>query len=135
MKLLSLTPKADGNQLYQLRMTFAGQPDKRLTAGMNVEVGIVVEDTASARGIAVPLCAIFRDNETGEPCVWVFGADSTARKRPVVLGGTDTEGRAVVVEGLTGEERIVRAGVHVLRDGERVRVIEKPSKTNVGGLL
>lgn len=26
MKLLSLTPKADGNQLYQLRMTFAGQP-------------------------------------------------------------------------------------------------------------
>lgn len=135
MKLLSLTPKADGNQLYQLRLTFDGQPDKRLTAGMNVEVGIVVEDTTSARGVAVPLCALFRDNETGEPCVWVFGADSTARKRPVVLGGTDAEGRAVVVEGLTDGERIVRAGVHVLRDGERVRVVEKPSKTNIGGLL
>lgn len=135
MKLSSITPKADGNQLYQLRLTFDGQPDKRLTAGMNVEVGIVVEDTASARGVAVPLCALFRNNETDEPCVWVFGKDSTARKRPVVLGGTDAEGRAVVVEGLTGEERIVRAGVHVLRDGERVRVIEKSSKTNVGGLL
>lgn len=135
MKLLSLTPKADGNQLYQLRLTFAGQPDKRLTAGMNVEAGIVVEDTASAGGVAVPLCAIFRDNETDAPCVWVFGADSIVRKRPVALGGTDAEGRAVVVEGLTDEERIVRAGVHVLRDGERVRVIEKPSKTNVGGLL
>lgn len=102
---------------------------------MNVEVGIVVEDTASARGVAVPLCALFRDNGTGEPSVWVFGADSTVCKRPVVLGGTDAEGRAVVVKGLTGEERIVQAGVHVLRDGERVRVIEKPSKTNVGGLL
>ena len=56
-------------------------------------------------------------------------------KRPVVLDGTDGEGHAVVIEGLMGKERIVRAGVHVLRDGERVRVIEKASNTNVGGLM
>ena len=67
--------------------------------------------------------------------MWVFERDSTVSKQPVVLNGTDAEGRAVVVEGLTGEERIVRAGVHVLREGERVRVVEKTSETNVGGLL
>lgn len=102
---------------------------------MNVEIGIAVADTASAPGVAVPLCAVFRDKESQESCVWVFGQDSTVAKRPVVLRGTDDEGRAVVVEGLTGRERIVRAGVHVLREGERVRVVEKPSVTNVGGLL
>ena len=135
MQLLSLTPKADGNQLYQLRLTFAGQPDKRLTAGMNAEISIVVADKGGITGFAVPLCAVFQDTDGNKPCVWVFERDSTVSKRPVVLNGTDAEGRAVITEGLTGEERIVRAGVHVLRDGERVRVVEKPSKTNVGGLL
>lgn len=133
MKLLSLTPKADGNQLYQLRLTFTEQPYKQLTAGMNVGIGIVVADTASATGVAVPLHAVFRDKESA--CVWVFQQDSTVSKRRVVLGNTDSEGRAVVSEGLTGEERIVRAGVNVLQEGQRVRVVEKTSKTNIGGLL
>lgn len=135
MKLSSITPKADGNQLYQLRLTFDGQPDKRLTAGMNTEIGIVVTDTASIAGFAIPLCAVFRDTDGSEPCVWVFERDSTVTKRPVVLDGMDAEGRAVVIKGLTDKERIVRAGVNVLREGERVRVVEKSSKTNIGGLL
>jgi hypothetical protein len=81
------------------------------------------------------LCAVFRDNAKNEPCVWVLEADSTVFKRPVVLNGTDAEGRAVVIEGLTGDERIVRAGVNVLQEGQRVRVVKKTSKTNIGGLL
>ena len=52
-----------------------------------------------------------------------------------MLRGTDAEGRAVIVEGLTGNEQVVRAGVHVLQDGEQVRVIERAAKTNIGGLL
>ena len=133
MQLLSLTPKADGNQLYQLRLAFVGQPDKQLTAGMNVEVGIVMADTTATTGVVVPLCAVFRDGDTS--CVWVLGADSTLVKQQVVLGGSDSRGRAVIREGLTGSEQIVRAGVNALQEGEKVRVIERASKTNVGGLL
>lgn len=135
MQLSSITPKADGNQLYQLRLTFAGQPDKRLTAGMNAEISIVVADKGGITGFAVPLCAVFQDTDENTSCVWVFERDSTVSKRPVVLNGTDAEGRAVITEGLTGEERIVRAGVNVLQQGQRVRVIEEPSKTNIGELL
>lgn len=133
MQLLSLTPKADGNQLYQLRLAFVGQPDKQLTAGMNVEVGIVMADTTATTGVVVPLCAVFRDGDTS--CVWVLGADSTLVKQQVVLDGSDSRGRAVILEGLTGSEQIVRAGVNALQEGEKVRVIERASKTNVGGLL
>lgn len=133
MQLLSLTPKADGNQLYQLRLAFVGQPDKQLTAGMNVEVGIVMADTTATTGVVVPLCAVFRDGDTS--CVWVLGADSTLVKQQVVLDGSDSRGRAVIREGLTGNEQIVRAGVNMLQQGEKVHVIERPSKTNVGGLL
>lgn len=133
MQLLSLTPKADGNQLYQLRLAFVGQPDKQLTAGMNVEVGIVMADTTATTGVVVPLCAVFRDGDTSY--VWVLGADSTLVKQQVVLDGSDSRGRAVILEGLTGSEQIVRAGVNALQEGEKVRVIERASKTNVGGLL
>lgn len=133
MKLLSLTPKADGNQLYQLRLSFSNHPDNCLTAGMNVEVSIHVEDTVSSVKYTLPLCTVFQDN--GKTCVWIFESDSTVSKRPVELDNIDSEGRAVVIKGLTGKEQIVRAGVNVLQEGEKVHVIEMPNKTNVGGLL
>ena len=133
MQLLSLTPKADGNQLYQLKLAFIGQPDRCLTAGMNVEVCISMTDSVSTEKLAVPLHAVFYDDN--KPCVWVFGQDSTIHKRPVVLDGTDTEGHAVILKGLSIEERIVRAGVNALQDGQQIDVMAEPSETNVGGLL
>lgn len=133
MRLRGITPKADGTQLYHLTLTFAERPDRRLTAGMNVEVGITVADTARSDGFGVPPGAVFLDGET--PCVWVFKADSTIKRRPVTLRDMDSEGRAMVIDGLTGEEQIVRAGVSALEEGEKVRVVGTPSQTNAGGLL
>lgn len=131
MTLTSLTPKADNNQLYRMRLAFASQPDKRMTAGMNVEVCIRITDDSA--GFALPLSAIFKDGE--EACVWTLGTDSTVSKRIIKVGGTNTEGEAVVISGLSGNEQIIRAGVHALHEGDKVRVIEAPSKTNEGGLL
>ena len=133
LRLSGLPPKADGNQLYHLTLDFAAQPDRQLTAGMNVEVRITESDTTRRQGFSVPLGAIFLAGET--PSVWLLGADSTVRRRTVVLDNTDTEGRAVVREGLDGGELIVRAGVSALKEGEKVRVVEAPCQTNVGGVL
>ena len=133
LRLSGLPPKADGNQLYHLTLAFAAQPDRRLTAGMNVEVSITTIDSTRNRSFALPFGAVFLEGDT--PSVWVCGADSVVRRRAVVLDNTDAEGRAVVVEGLNGDERIVRAGVSMLEEGEKVRIMEAPSQTNVGGLL
>ena len=131
MTLISFTPKADNNQLYRMRFAFAEQPDKRVTAGMNVEVCIRVNTDST--GYALPLSTIFRDGDG--VCVWILEPDSTVSKRRIEIGGTTTKGEAVVASGLTGNEKIVRAGVNMLREGEKVRVIDAPSKTNEGGLL
>ncbi len=133
LRLSGLPPKADGNQLYHLTLAFTAQPDRQLTAGMNVEVQITTTDTTRQRGYALPLGTIFLDG--GTPSVWVFGADSTVTRRAVVLDNTDAEGRAVIIDGLNGGEQIVRAGVSALEEGEKVRVIAVPSQTNVGGVL
>lgn len=133
MRLSGIPPKADGNQLYHLTLAFATPPDKQLTAGMNVEVRITQTDTTRKRGFALPLGAVFLDGET--PSVWVCQADSTVSQRAVVLDNIDDQGRAVVVEGLNGQEQIVQAGVSALEEGEKVRAVVAPSRTNVGGLL
>ena len=41
----------------------------------------------------------------------------------------------LVDQGLKGGEQVVAAGVHHLTDGQKVRLLQKPKKSNVGGLL
>lgn len=135
MKVISLTPKADGNQLYQLRLAFAGGSTDKITAGMNANVTIGVSDGHGAQGFSVPLSAVMGDSK-GNASVWVMRQDSTVVRRKVTLGHSVTgKGRAVVTGGLNEGDRIVRSGVNALQEGEKVRVMEKTSETNVGGLL
>lgn len=133
MTLLSVTPKADGNQLYRLRLAFKKMPDKGLTAGMNIEVEIGVDGASGTSGFSVPFSAVFQ--KEGKAYVWVLREDSTITERGVTLDNTDTGGHILVTGGLSGNEQIVRSGVNVLLEGEKVRVIEQPRETNVGGLL
>ena len=133
LRFLSVAPKADGNQLYTLELAFTDRPDATLTAGMNVEVEIVSADSTAAHGHTVPLRALFNDGQNA--CVWVMQGDSSVVKRPVTIDGSLDNSRAVVTDGLTGDELIVRAGVNVLQQGEKVKVVEQPSKTNIGGIL
>lgn len=134
MRLLSLLPRADGNQLYRLRLAFEGKADRSLTAGMNVEVRLRMAVGAEDRGgMTVPLSAVFRDGK--QACVWVLRADSTVQRQPVTLNGEVRGDRVLVTAGLKGNERIVRAGVHALQPDEKVKVLEQPAETNVGGLL
>lgn len=132
MTLLSITPKADGNQLYRMRAIFKDTPDERVTAGMNVEVKVTIADTAASTSFIVPVQSVFKDGDT--TCVWIYGNDSTVSKRPVVVGNIVENGGIVITDGLNGDERIVRAGVNMLLDGEKVRTTDK-SDTNIGGLL
>lgn len=85
---------------------------------MNVEVEIVSADSTAAHGHTVPLRALFNDGQNA--CVWVMQkGDSSVVKRPVTIDGSLDNSRAVVTDGLTGDELIVRAGVNVLQQGER----------------
>ena len=132
MKLLSLTPKADATQLYRMRLGFASAPDASLTAGRNVQIDLRLAREGAAHNFVLPLSALFE--EQGESYVWTIGQDTIASKVKVSVEGTTPEGR-VLVSGLEGDEAVVRAGVHALREGEKVKIIDEPNETNIGGLL
>ena len=133
MQFLSMTPKADGNQLYQLRLSFEQNPDSRITAGMNIEVCLQTKTPQTEGKITVPLHAVFqRENEN---YVWVLNADSTVSGRKVEMTGVDEKGDAVIASGLTGDEQVVRAGASTLQEGEKVKVMPAATESNVGGML
>lgn len=134
MQLVSITPKADGNQLYRMKLAFESMPDVRLSAGMNIGVSLCIggSDT-TAQTFTLPLHAL--SQQEGKTYVWVLQSDSTVSRRSVVCSGMDGTGAAVITSGLEGSEQVVKAGVDALQEGEKVRVVETESETNVGGLV
>lgn len=132
MQLISLVPKADGNQLYRMRLAFPDATANRFTPGMNVEVAISLS-ADSTQNLNVPSASVFRhDNKL---CVWVLNADSTVTLRPVEALPAVTGPEITITSGLNPTDQIVRAGVKALHNGQKVRVIEQPGETNAGGLL
>ena len=131
MTLLSIVPKADGNQLYRMKLGFASG-GAHLTPGMNVEVRLDLAADADA-GLRIPQSALFR--REGKDCVWVVRADSTIEMRHVGINPTGAGYGVDVISGLSADDRVVRAGVRMLHEGEKVNIIGEPSATNIGGVL
>ncbi len=133
MQLSSITPKADGNQLYRMRATFRSIPSG-VTAGMNIETIITIadKDTTSTE-FTLPLHSIFNDN--GKDYVWTVEADTTVHKTAVTLAGMDSDGNAIVSAGLSGNEIVVKAGVEYLQDNDKVKIVNRTSETNIGNIL
>lgn len=133
LDVLSLTPKADNNQLFQLKLSVDPAARVALTPGMNIGVTIYVAGMG-AGAVSVPMQSVF-DYE-GMPAVYVYNdVDSTVVATPVTLCGAGTDGMVTVTSGLDASQRIVRAGVHHLVSGEKVNVITPSAGSNVGNIL
>ena len=137
LHFISLTPKADNNQLYQLKLG-VDTHNSRLSAGMNLIVSISESATADSItnnvALNIPLRSVFDNN--GITCVWAFNpADSTVHATPVTIIGDGTDGIVTVTSGLVYGTQIVSGGVNSLIDGEHVKVIPNPASSNRGGLL
>lgn len=121
MSVTGIVPKADARQQYKMYLAFTAPGGaSRFTAGTNVEVAVRLSRDVGPSAFTLPLPAVFQDE--GKTYVWVVGADSVVRRTPVVMG-------------LRGGERVVRAGVDALRNGEKVRAVTYDETTNIGGLI
>lgn len=89
-------------------------PTDGLVPGMNVDVEIVVAESAHA--LQVPAEAVF--TEDGTPFVFRIQR-GRARRSPVRLG-LDTVTAVEIVEGLEPEDRVVVGPLRGLEDGDRV---------------
>jgi membrane fusion protein, multidrug efflux system len=100
-------------------------PKHELKPGMFARVGIVLERRAAA--LRIPRGAIVEAE--GAPTVFVANGDK-AEQRSIKTGLTNA-GLIEVIEGLSGEERIVVVGQNGLKSGSSIRLIEEQGRAAV----
>jgi len=77
--------------------------------------------------LAVPLSAL--SAEQGRPFVWVVDPADSSLKRRLVRIGAFGDKTVPVLEGLDASDWVVAAGVQVLREGQRVRPVDRDNRT------
>lgn len=133
LSLISITPKANSNELYTMRLRLLTDGKSRPAPGMNAMV--TINRSAGDGRLTVSGSAVAREN--GASYVYVYdAADSTVSRRPVTVEEVLPDGGCTVSSPtLRRGDRVVRSGVRAISDGERVSAQEEPTETNVGGLL
>lgn len=96
-------------------------------AGDEVRLGMTARISALATGdqpraIRLPHSAILDEN--GKHYVWLIGNGNKVGRKAVQVARLDSSG-VVLQSGLAGGEKVVTAGVHLLRDGQRVSLLKE----------
>lgn len=122
-RIRELSPAADPrSRTFAARIAFeAGQVPVEL--GQSARVYVASEHAVA---LAVPLSAV--SAEQGVSYVWRVEADRTLKRVAVQLGPWGQES-VPVLEGLRATDWVVAAGVHVLREGEQIRPVDRSNRT------
>lgn len=133
LSLISITPKANANQLYTARLAIPQELSPQPSPGMSAMVNIAFNDTISGK-TRIPSSALFK--KENHSCIWVYNKENKIIElRTVTVERLDTKGNAIITQGISTGEQIVITGVHKLTDKQRVQPIVTESETNIGGLL
>jgi RND family efflux transporter MFP subunit len=117
-KVREIAPMADMvTRTYRVRISLI-EPPSEVTLGMTASVEISDSQQKSGAICEIPLSAVYQSGQ--QPAVWVLQNDSVTL-RPVQTGkyGKTT---LQVTGGIQPGDTIVIAGVHKLREGQKVRL-------------
>lgn len=134
LDLIAINQKANLNQLYTMRLGFKGNTGAHSpTPGMTTMVSILYQ-VGEGNKVTVPLSALFEKN--AESFVWVYDQNnSQIRAQKVRLSEILLNGTVILNEGPKAGETVVSAGIHSLKEGDKVTPLPAASSTNIGGLL
>lgn len=134
LRLISIAPKANANQLYTVRLQLVPEGKEVPSAGMNTMVSIGCAPEGDPV-LSVPTRSVLHEN--GRSYLFIYDeANGTVRREEVSLMQLLSDGYSLVrSDALKPGDRIVSSGVHHLKDGERVKPLPSATDTNVGGLL
>jgi RND family efflux transporter MFP subunit len=127
-QILEVSPEASQlTRTYPMTLVMNQPKNAKILPGMagRAEAQALERAANESSQIIIPMGAAFSSGEGGKTYVWVINDQTkTVTRREVTLGtvtNTGTEVRA----GLQRGEWIATAGVNSLRDGQRVRIVEK----------
>ena len=118
-----VAPMANASsRTYKVRVSLPNPPEG-MELGMTASVSIseITDSSTGKTGSEIPLTALYQTGD--EPQVWVVDEDTMTVSLKTVTVENLGENSAYV-SGLKDGEAIVTAGVHKLRDGQKVRFSE-----------
>lgn len=119
-----IAPMADKvSRTYKVRIGLVN-PSEQIKLGMTANVAIAVGDAQLLGITTIPLTAIYQTGDV--PQVWVV-KDGVVNLQPVTIEAFG-DNQVKVTSGLNHGDVIVTAGIHKLRDGQEVRVLEGEGK-------
>ncbi|WP_047248897.1 efflux RND transporter periplasmic adaptor subunit [Chromobacterium subtsugae] len=120
-KLRELAADADpATRTYPARIALSGD-SRALQLGMTANVR--APGQAAAGALRLPLTAVL--DLQGKHYVWTIDAQSLrVSRKPVSVGAADNDSIAVT-DGVRAGDKVVTAGVHLLREGQRVKLLDR----------
>lgn len=95
-----------------------------LLPGMAVDVSVVLSGENGSRGFLVPLVAIAPGDDKARGYVFKFDQTKGVVRRTPVVGKGGADGNLIgISEGVEAGDILAAAGVSLLRDGQRVRLL------------
>ena len=124
-RIRELAPAADpSSRTFEARVAFDNDTaDAEL--GQSARV-LVDHANGGADVLTVPLAAVTADQ--GESFVWVVNPDDATLVKTPVRTGAYREDRVPVLEGLSADVWVVAAGTQVLREGQKVRPVDRQNR-------
>ena len=107
------------SKTYLLKIEVANA-DGRLYSGMTV--GVILAKKVSAKGILIPVAA-YMDGETPQTGRVMVVKDGVVEERQITIGKMTSQ-KVQVLSGLQPGEQVVTKGQHLLRSGDKVRVVQ-----------
>lgn len=120
-KVTRLSPVVDPITRSAYAEVTLSNPDHKLKPGMFAEIDIVVVSSKGA--VVVPKEGILEDLNTESSFVFVVEGGSAVKR--VIETGIFQEGLVEVKSGLSFGEKMIIAGQHYLKGGEKVEVVEE----------
>lgn len=131
---VSLSQKANANQLYTLRLRFEDNGSPLPSPGMNTMVTI---DCSRDDGGQLSVAATALLHDGGHTYTYVYNAATgLVARREVVATQLHSNGNATIVAtDVRPGDLVVTSGVHTITDGQPVTPLPAQTASNVGGLL
>lgn len=113
---------------YPVTLIMDQPEDIKILPGMAGKTkGADIEDIENLEGIGleVPLSALFTTGESKDSYVWIIDEQSNTVTKQKVTTGRLTDHGQIVTEGLEPGELIATAGVHYLKEGQKIRILQE----------
>jgi RND family efflux transporter MFP subunit len=122
------------SRVYPMTLVLEKAAAATVRPGMAARVRIRVAVGDEPGRFIVPVPALFK-RRCDAFWVWVFDPDTGVVKSQSVIAGKLTPEGVEITGSLASGQWIVIAGVHHLQEGQKVRLLQRLSETNVGGML